>query len=689
MSGRTRKETVELEYIAKIEGLKNELAKLPGISDAEAKKMVKGLDRELKSATKIAKKAAKAQADAAKKASSKWGSFPEVAEGVKRSLEGVGGAAGSSAGQVEHFARSGIALTQALGPVGAAIVAATLATTGFVAAGVAAAFQADALQTEMEELGRIPIITLEQQQSLRNVTTATSELEIAAKEAAIAFGAEFGPAVASVLHELAGLIEHTGQGIRLFKEWAPLMGKLGGDLDTLGTIFGQNAEEIEEHARATRKAQEAQKEFDDYLKAQERNIADRNAADQREAEAAAAKKLRDAEAELRKQQREAAAASRKAAAERQRERQAAIQATERLEAITKQQQDSQLTGEDKIVRAHERRLEQIELLEQKGGDSHAAQLARYQSEQAAITAMEELRRQERAKSAEQAARISEERQRRLEKEQEQARKLAEDEAEKMEELRQREMESIEDAVLATFDAITMVVEDSFRRQEEAARDAAQDYMRQLETMRDRRFAIDEELANATDAATKAELKQEKRVLDAKIAMTKRSADTEKEEMRKAFNRRKALNIIQVLIDSAAATMRGFAELGPPPTPGGWAVAATMTAITAAQVGMIASQKPPQLHDGGMVAAALSMPAQLSQGPDELDIRARSGERVVSQSTAEQHSGLLDFLERGQGHNMNPNVTVLVSGKDVASEVLSGMEDRMEGRHSGYAPVYQE
>ena len=53
------RETVDLEFRANIARLQADLAKVPGITEKEAKKMVKALDSQLKRAERSAKKAGK------------------------------------------------------------------------------------------------------------------------------------------------------------------------------------------------------------------------------------------------------------------------------------------------------------------------------------------------------------------------------------------------------------------------------------------------------------------------------------------------------------------------------------------------------------------------------------------------------------------------------------------------------
>ena len=97
----TEKKSIEISYKANLADLKAKLKTIPNITDAEAKKMVAALDRQLKQAEKAAKKsadaskkAAKEAAMAARKGSSDFDKMGAAAARAEKRLEGVADASG-------------------------------------------------------------------------------------------------------------------------------------------------------------------------------------------------------------------------------------------------------------------------------------------------------------------------------------------------------------------------------------------------------------------------------------------------------------------------------------------------------------------------------------------------------------------------------------------------------------------
>ena len=124
------KETVDLEFRANIAQLQADLAKVPGITDREAKKMVKALDSQLKRAEKSAKKAGKAGKKSFKDMSDAAGDADSVLQGLSASLDLVdprlGAAArlsGDMAGGLEAAMRAAGGLGMTVAPIAAAVTA--------------------------------------------------------------------------------------------------------------------------------------------------------------------------------------------------------------------------------------------------------------------------------------------------------------------------------------------------------------------------------------------------------------------------------------------------------------------------------------------------------------------------------------------------------------------------------------
>lgn len=86
---------------------------------------------------------------------------------------------------------------------------------------------------------------------------------------------------------------------------------------------------------------------------------------------------------------------------------------------------------------------------------------------------------------------------------------------------------------------------------------------------------------------------------------------------KQFQTRKAANIAQVIMDTAAAIVRGYAELGPI---GGSIAAAILAAVGATQIGAISSEPPPPrpaLAEGGLITSRPGgVPVTVGEGRDD-------------------------------------------------------------------------
>jgi len=107
-----RTETVRIEFLAELRGLRKDLAAMPGYTEDKAKAMVDSLRKQYKRAEKESKKLSKKLKDDS-------GKMGDALEGAKNAAEGFGGALGENAGRVEKFAQAGARLSVALGPMGA------------------------------------------------------------------------------------------------------------------------------------------------------------------------------------------------------------------------------------------------------------------------------------------------------------------------------------------------------------------------------------------------------------------------------------------------------------------------------------------------------------------------------------------------------------------------------------------
>lgn len=123
-------ETVDLTFRANISQLQADLAKVPGITDKEAKKMVKALDSQLKRAEKSSKKAGKAGKKAFKGMEDAAGEADSVLQGLSATLDLISPELGAAArvagdlgGGLEAAVRAGSGLGAAMGVAGLAVTA--------------------------------------------------------------------------------------------------------------------------------------------------------------------------------------------------------------------------------------------------------------------------------------------------------------------------------------------------------------------------------------------------------------------------------------------------------------------------------------------------------------------------------------------------------------------------------------
>jgi hypothetical protein len=139
------------------------------------------------------------------------------------------------------------------------------------------------------------------------------------------------------------------------------------------------------------------------------------------------------------------------------------------------------------------------------------------------------------------------------------------------------------------------------------------------------LALTSQLIDASDTL------MQSRIDNADMATTAGRVQAEK-----AFQTQKRLAIVQVLIDAAAATIRAFAQFGPPPSPAGIAAAAAVAATSAISIGTISAQQP-EFPMGGIVPSL-----------DHRLISAQPGEAVLNRQAVNRlgPSGI-DALNNGR------------------------------------------
>jgi hypothetical protein len=153
--------------------------------------------------------------------------------------------------------------------------------------------------------------------------------------------------------------------------------------------------------------------------------------------------------------------------------------------------------------------------------------------------------------------------------------------------------------------------------------------------------IDKNAQAEIEAVNNSTLNEEQKAQ--RIKDIERKAALEKYEIqKKEFQTQKAFSIVQALIGGAQAIIQGFAQLGPI----GGAIAAIATGImTAAQIAVIQSQKPPAAP--GFAKGVIGLNGPGTETSDSIPARLSKGESVITASgtsfAQSNYPGLLEFL----------------------------------------------
>lgn len=192
-------EKVVLEFEANLDGMQKALARFPDMTEKQAKEAVRQLRKAFLASEKASKKAAKASAKAFAKSSKDIGaSADKTGEGLIRMSQAVGGKTGEMAGRVEALGQSVAALATPIGAGTAAAVAFTAAVTGLAAAMVASVFAADDFIDDLKELQGLEgfeLLPAEQVQNIENVNASLDAIGAIAKQATVVIAGEFAPAM--------------------------------------------------------------------------------------------------------------------------------------------------------------------------------------------------------------------------------------------------------------------------------------------------------------------------------------------------------------------------------------------------------------------------------------------------------------------------------------------------------------
>ncbi|HIA02701.1 MAG TPA: hypothetical protein EYN66_12470 [Myxococcales bacterium] len=149
-------------------------------------------------------------------------------------------------------------------------------------------------------------------------------------------------------------------------------------------------------------------------------------------------------------------------------------------------------------------------------------------------------------------------------------------------------------------------------------------------------SINEQIADATDEGTKAQLEAEKELIDGRLALNEENREKQREvenkAIKQAFAMQQSANIAQIAMSTGVAIMQVSAQLGVAAPP---AIVA-LTALGATQVALVAAQEPPSLHLGGIVK------------PDESMIKARAGEGLLTRQGVQAIGGEAGLAAANKG-----------------------------------------
>jgi hypothetical protein len=602
----TSTRTVDLKYRADIAQLKSELAKIPGLTDKEAKAMVGALDKQLKRAEKAAKRTRKNTKNTFKGVEDSAGEADSVLQGLASALDAVdpklGGAArlaGDMAGGLEAALRG----AGSLGPVlvGAGVAAAALAGAyALVSSGVDEANE-KIERSRQELLDQSKLFRTVKDAAIaadlaeQKITEAQADRLLVAQSAADMFSDRIEAQTASMrdarteyeaatrrMEDLAEAAEGSSRSIRdganaqagAAEEAARVAGELGHVYQREQTRLDVLTATQEKYADSLGRTKEIER-FRDEVKATNADL--KTQAD-----------LFDEIDEVYQHR---------------------ADTVDALADIEAQAVASTLDGEALVLHRRDEQLARIDELIERTGDLEAAERARAAVAAGAEADIADLREKDAEASAARSKAM-----------------LDEHEAEQA-----RRVEAIGEVLMSSLDAVSAWAE--------VALDAS------LQTISDTQEALADLGENASAA-------ERQRLLD--------ELQDAKEQARKRFALMKGL---QIGVALATGAVSAVAALAPPPmgfgnNPLGWTMVGTTVAATGAQVATIAAQQPP-FHVGGIVGG----------DPSEVSATLRAGEAVVTPQGLRALGGEqgLRALERGDSAADRPLHIVWQVGNRVMDE----------------------
>ena len=581
-------EKVVLEFEANMSGIEKALASFPDYTEKQAKDAVKALRKSFLAAEKASNKAAKASSRAFKKSSKQINeSAEQTGEGLKRMAQAVGGKTGEMAGRVEALGQSVAALATPLGAGTAAAVAMTAAVTGLAAGMVAAVFAADDFIDDLKELQGLEgfeLLPAEQVEAIENVNASLDAIGAIAKQATVVLAGEFAPAMEQAAVAVVALNLAMLDGLRQVADAVDLFQVLGdamidglmGPIDLVVAGLAGMVKALALVAEAAGQDELAGK-LTDATTAMAQLRKQLTTAGLLEA-ASLTIDLADSTGNYSARARELIGTLDELDATQTSVKASTQDLGAEIDAIT----EKSLASFQKALEAEQKALEQVAAI---GTAARASQLdaeqkltTEYGNQLAALLALSEAYPENLAIQQEAANT-----------------KLA-------------------------------IETDYHEKLQAMAEDTAEkERLQRLEE-------IDERLAVAKSAVSTADM-----VAQNRLDNMDKTTEAGRAGAERMFRIQKAIAMVGVLIDGAAATVKAFAQFGPPPSPVGIAAAIAAGAATTASLAMIAAQKP-EFPMGGIVPSI-----------DHQLISAQPGEAVLNRQAVDRlgPSGI-DALNNGRG-----------------------------------------
>lgn len=187
----------------------------------------------------------------------------------------------------------------------------------------------------------------------------------------------------------------------------------------------------------------------------------------------------------------------------------------------------------------------------------------------------------------------------------------------------------------------------------------------MQATADRIKEIEDQLTEATTDA-------ERQRLEANKAALQERSEQQKAEALEAWKRSQALAIVQAIVNTALAVI---SQIAGTPGPPGIVLGIAAGVAGAAAIATIAAQPAPQLHAGGMIPSV----APAAMASDEVMIRARRGEAVLSPQGVSAAGGAGGVNALNAGASTGPNVTVFQVGHRAVDAMVHESLRRPAGR----------